>query len=690
MRVTSEQARTVQITSEQRRQAGGLSRRVERHTLKRDPGDTALPTTVEIYVEGRPGGAGQPSEDAFADLYNRTFSPLVAYCRRYCPPGYDPEDIAQEALSKAWSSWDRYSPSRPFWPWVATIARRLCVDYWRRDERALARSGGSIALEPCPQPRPDELSEAADECRMAVSAFRRLRPDHQRIVGLRDIEGWSYEDIARFEGVTVESIRGSLRRARLSLRKSYETLAKGGVMALVPGFARLFAEARARLALRMARWQTTLNDTGIATTRLGDAIVSLMALSVAVVGMGAPTGEFVQAGGASSDSALSVASSEASLAGAGAGDAGAAAADALGAASSGGPVSSPLEWSTGEMAPGPIGLLPGSGKSNPADATFDSFTPSPNYQTDGTIFGIGRWRVNCTVDCGVVFKSTDRGVTWQALPSQGLNSSRILLAPAYPRDPRIFATGNLGLQVSHDGGISFITLVPSAGTAAMSPAFSSGDPRFFLPDAPGLEYNTETKLPEPLSLKPGPTAVSPTYSYGFPTDYRPSAPVMYVGASVPKPTGAVSIVHRCVDGACEAGVELPGMGGAPRLTSVRHGDGEVLWAAQGTELYRSTDGAVTFTRASLPPGVVGILDEAVGPEGRLYVIGHNTTAGRAEVWFTDDLATSWQRVPDEGLPVTFALSMRPLSDGTLLVGLAGEVAGIACSHDGGRTWAPHC
>ena len=71
-------------------------------------GITALPTMVEIFVERRPEGVGEPTEEAaFAELYNRTYNPLVAYCRRYCPPGYDAEDIAQEALSRAWSSWDR-------------------------------------------------------------------------------------------------------------------------------------------------------------------------------------------------------------------------------------------------------------------------------------------------------------------------------------------------------------------------------------------------------------------------------------------------------------------------------------------------------------------------------------------------------------------------------------------------------
>jgi RNA polymerase sigma-70 factor (ECF subfamily) len=645
---------------------------------------------VEIFVERRPGGVGPSSEeDAFADLYNRTYNPLVAYCRRYCPPGYDPEDIAQEALSRAWSSWDRYSQSRPFWPWVATIARRLCVDYWRRDERAVARAGGAAALEPCTQPRPDELSEAADECRMAVNAFRRLRPDHQRIVGLRDIEGWSYEDIARFEGVTVESIRGSLRRARMSLRKSYDSLAKGGVPALAPLalLVRLFEKARARFGLRMARWQTTLNDTGVASTRLGEALVSLMAVAVAVVGVGTPSASVVRTdatSAADTAGALGSTADAGAVAGGNGAASGNAAANAAGSAASG----TPAVWANGRdiVEPGALPVAP----TDPGQAVIFNFTPSPNYAKDGTIFAAGTPRGACPVVCGVLFKSTDRGITWQPLSAGLMNATKVLLPPAYPRDNRIFATGAVGFQVSTDGGRSFVTLTPSSGTAVMSPAFSNGDPRVLLPDSIGWQYNDETKVPEPLGLMPGPNSTSSGLSFGFLSDYHPANPVMFVGASMPDGSSQEGTVARCLGTNCSPAVVLSGMVGTPRITVTHGPQGDVVYAVQGAKVFRSVDQAGTFQEVGLPEGATGMLSETAGPGGRLYVVAANPSAKRGDMWSLDPASTTWARVLDNGMPVGNLKTVQALPDGTLLAGLNGEVSGIACSRDGGASWAPHC
>jgi hypothetical protein len=67
------------------------------------------------------------SAEIFGELYLATYPALVGYCRRLLgrafgrqdfPGRCDPEDLAQEALLRAWHARERYSPARPFWPWV--------------------------------------------------------------------------------------------------------------------------------------------------------------------------------------------------------------------------------------------------------------------------------------------------------------------------------------------------------------------------------------------------------------------------------------------------------------------------------------------------------------------------------------------------------------------------------------------
>src|SRR5205823_7896372 len=76
-------------------------------------------------------------------------------------------------------------------------------------------------------PTPADLAELNEEYRWARAALEQLRPDQRRVIRLRDVEGWSYDRIADHEGVTVESVRGSLRRARSQLRLVYARMSAG-------------------------------------------------------------------------------------------------------------------------------------------------------------------------------------------------------------------------------------------------------------------------------------------------------------------------------------------------------------------------------------------------------------------------------------------------------------------------------
>src|ERR1041384_2198106 len=93
-----------------------------------------MAVVLEIQVEPlyRDRGVEDNRSATFASFYARCHAPLVEYCRWALKGAGDPEEIAQEALATAWAQWDRYSPARPFWPWLTTLARRLCINQVRQ------------------------------------------------------------------------------------------------------------------------------------------------------------------------------------------------------------------------------------------------------------------------------------------------------------------------------------------------------------------------------------------------------------------------------------------------------------------------------------------------------------------------------------------------------------------------------
>jgi RNA polymerase sigma-70 factor (ECF subfamily) len=170
---------------------------------------------IENWGVGPSNGVG--GSEPFEQLFQRWQPDVVGLCRRLLGHGGDAEDAAQDAFLRAWLARDDYSPVRPFWPWLATITRRLCIDRRRR----LTRETGPVIVDLDGIEGTTELVlEAGADLRIVFQAIDELRPAERQALVLREVEGWSYQQIAAFEGVTIESVRGSLKRARASLRRS--------------------------------------------------------------------------------------------------------------------------------------------------------------------------------------------------------------------------------------------------------------------------------------------------------------------------------------------------------------------------------------------------------------------------------------------------------------------------------------
>jgi len=109
--------------------------------------------------------------------------------------------------------------------WLARTLRNLSVSHWRR-ESARRRRERSVAR---PEAEGDAVEGPLDrieEAREVLAAVARLDEPHRLCVLRRYYDDWSPTEIARREGIPLETVRTRLRRARARLRDDLD--ARGG------------------------------------------------------------------------------------------------------------------------------------------------------------------------------------------------------------------------------------------------------------------------------------------------------------------------------------------------------------------------------------------------------------------------------------------------------------------------------
>lgn len=132
------------------------------------------------------------------------------------------EDTLQDAYLKLWNMRDKLPEYNSAEALAVTMTKNLCLDKLRsyrhrkRDDTEIETMHVSTDL---PDPATTtELSESSASIHSLVQTL----PDQQRLImHLRDIEHYSYDEIEKLTGLTRNTIRVNLSRARKSVRQQY-------------------------------------------------------------------------------------------------------------------------------------------------------------------------------------------------------------------------------------------------------------------------------------------------------------------------------------------------------------------------------------------------------------------------------------------------------------------------------------
>lgn len=128
------------------------------------------------------------------------------------------EDLVQDTIVKAYASSDTFHLGSNLRAWLFTILRNTFYSGLRRKKFEVADPDG-IYAEGLETP-PDHDGRLA--LREFHGAFRQLSPEHQTIVTLVGVSGYSYAAASRMTGVPVGTAKSRLSRARAQLSEALE------------------------------------------------------------------------------------------------------------------------------------------------------------------------------------------------------------------------------------------------------------------------------------------------------------------------------------------------------------------------------------------------------------------------------------------------------------------------------------
>lgn len=135
---------------------------------------------------------------------------LRAFSRSLCGNATLADDVAQDALLKAWNARTSYKAGTNLKAWTFTILRNQFYSLKRRSWRSTSLEPG-VAEETIVSASSPETSIALNELRHAL---KKLSDEHREAIVLVGASGMSYEEAAEVCSVAIGTMKSRVSRAR--------------------------------------------------------------------------------------------------------------------------------------------------------------------------------------------------------------------------------------------------------------------------------------------------------------------------------------------------------------------------------------------------------------------------------------------------------------------------------------------
>jgi RNA polymerase sigma-70 factor (ECF subfamily) len=177
--------------------------------------------------------AQEGDEEAFGEIVMMFQQRVYSVAYRFVQNADEAQDLAQQAWIKAWSRLKGFKGKSGFFTWMYRVVSSVCLDYLRKKKRLAeqqlldgmepARDSGA-ELAASVTSRPDHELERLEIRKQFAEALNTLSPEHRMALMMREVDGCSYDEIAKVMKCRKGTVMSRIYYARKNIQEQLKEL----------------------------------------------------------------------------------------------------------------------------------------------------------------------------------------------------------------------------------------------------------------------------------------------------------------------------------------------------------------------------------------------------------------------------------------------------------------------------------
>ena len=186
------------------------------------------PDATDVLIERCLAGDQQAWEQIVRQHWRKVFNLAYKFVGRHD----EAEDLTQDIFLKIFKALHTFDRRANFQTWLISISRNLCIDHYRsvrKERETMARDVDASQLAPPSRERgPYGELEQLDLRQRIRMALNELPPALREAVVLRDLQEFTYQEIADKLRLPEGTVKSRINRGRLELARQMRRLQSRG------------------------------------------------------------------------------------------------------------------------------------------------------------------------------------------------------------------------------------------------------------------------------------------------------------------------------------------------------------------------------------------------------------------------------------------------------------------------------